>query len=268
MELGEGLEMEAALGSMDVVPDAVRFEIDTRIAALSTMDIPANAGSLKTSGAPPDWPISDGARFGAAVDDDFINQLAFAFWHSGLLTDVALPGIAVGGMAGTALPPPLGPAETVVMSLDLPPIASVPRDPAFDADISAGEWRIRFERTDGEVLEFSINLRTGVNADIQEAGSLEVTLDDRPAHIDLEIGVLQSPEALDPGDLAALVRLMIPPLIGNSAELVPTIPIPTVPMGELMDIPAAEGLEVGVTQPEMEFTEAGWLLLRADLTVQ
>jgi len=205
---------------------------------------------------------------GAAVDDDFINQLAFAFWHSGLLKDVELPAIAVGGMAGTALPPPLGPADTVVLNLDLPAIAGPPRDSAFDADISIGEWRVRFERTDGENLEFSVNLRTALNADIQEAGLLEVALDDRPAHMELEIGVLQAPEALDPGDLAALLRLMIPPLVGNSAELVPTIPIPTVPMGELMNIPAAEGLEIGLTNPEMSFSEAGWLLLQADLAVQ
>ena len=268
LELGDGMEMEAALGAMEVVPNAVRFEIDTRIAALDGMDIPSNAGSLKTSGVAPDWPLTDGARLGAAVDDDFINQLAFAFWQSGMLKDVTMPGIAIGGMAGTALPAPLGPAETVTLNLDLPPIAQPPRDAAFDADISIGEWRLKFERTDGEILEFSVNLRTALNADIREAGNLEVALDDRPAHIDLEIGVLEAPEAIDPGDLAALLRLMIPPLIGNSAELVPVIPIPTVPMGELVDIPAASDLSIGVTDPEMTFTAAGWLLLQADLSVQ
>jgi hypothetical protein len=267
LELGENLEMEAALGSIEIVQDAVRFEIDTRIAAVAGMDIPSAAGSLKTPGVAPDWPISDGARVGVAIDDDFLNQLTFAFWHSGLLKDVQLPAIAIGGMAGTALPPPLGPAEMVVLNLDLPPVITAPRDPAFDADISFGEWRLRFERLDGESLELSVSLRTGVHADIQDAGELEISLDDRPAHIDLEIGVLEAPEALDPGDLAALLRLMIPPLIGNSADLVPTIPIPTVPMGQLVDIPAVQGLEIGLTNPEMSFTEAGWLLLRADLTV-
>ena len=268
MSLGQDMQMEAALSHIEVVRDAVRFVIDTRVQALSVMSIPENAGSLRTDGEPPDWPISDGARLGVAVDDDFLNQLAFAFWHSGVLSEVSLPGIAVGGMAGKELPPPLGPAENVVLSLNLPPIASPPRDPAFDADISIGEWRMRFERIDGEVLEFSVNLRTALNASMQEAGSLEVALDDRPAHIDLEIGVLRSPEALDPGDLAAMLRLMIPPLIGNSADLVPRIPIPTIPMGELIDIPAAEGLEVGIVDPEMEFTEAGWMLLRANLDVR
>jgi hypothetical protein len=267
LELGENLEMEASLGSIEIVRDAVRFEIDTRIEAIAGMEIPIAAGSLKTAGVAPDWPISDGARVGAAIDDDFLNQLTFAFWHSGLLKDVELPAIAIGGMAGTALPPPLGPADMVVLNLDLPPVITAPRDPAFDADMAFGEWRLRFERQDGEALELSVSLRTGIHADIPDAGELEVSLDDRPAHIDLEIGVLEAPEALDPGDLAALLRLMIPPLIGNSTDLVPTIPIPTVPVGELLDIPAAEGLEIGLTNPEMSFTEAGWLLLRADLTV-
>jgi hypothetical protein len=267
MELGEDLEMEAALSELEVVRDAVRFVIDTRIEALTTMPIPSNAGSLKRYGEPPAWPLSESARLAVAVDDDFINQLAFAFWHTGLLKDVSLPGIAVGGMAGSALPPPLGPADNVLLSLDLPPIASPPRDVSFDADISIGEWRMRFERTDGEVLDFSVSLRTALNATIEDASSLEVELDNRPAHIDLEIGVIESPDGLDPGDLAALVRLMIPPLVGNSAELVPVIPIPTIPMGELIDIPAADGLVVGMTDPEMTFTEAGWLVLQADVDV-
>jgi len=267
MDLGDDLEMEADLSSIEVVPDAVRFIVDTRVSALTPIDIPSNAGSLSTAGDPPSWPISNGARLGVAVDDDFLNQLSFAFWHTGQLHDVSFPGIAVGGMAGTALPPPLGPADNVILSLGLPPVATQPRDSAFDADISVGEWRILFERTDGEQLEFSVNLRAALNATLSGGSTLEVQLDDRPAQIDLEIGVLQAPEAIDPGDLAALVRLMIPPLIGNTADLVPVIPIPTIPMGQLMDISAASDLEIGMTDPEMEFTSAGWLLLRADLEI-
>ena len=38
-------------------------------------------------------------------------------------------------------------------------------------------------------------------------------------------------------------------------------------MGELIDIPAADGLVVGMTDPEMTFTEAGWLVLQADVDV-
>jgi len=268
MDLGEDIEMEAALREVDLVPGAVRFVVDTRLEARTTMEIPVNAGSLSTDGEPPAWPISNGAALAAAVDDDFINQLSFAFWHTGQLKDVSLPGIAIAGMSGSAIPAPLGPAENVVMTLGLPPVATAPRDDSFNADLSIGEWTMRFERVDGEVLEFSVNLRTALNASIEEAGSLTVELDDRPSAIELEIGTLQSPEGLDPGDLAALVRLLVPPLIGNSAELVPNIPIPTIPMGELVDIPAAEGLEIGVVEPEMEFSEAGWLLLRADLAVQ
>lgn len=268
LDLGEDLEMEAALGSIEVVPDAVRFTVDTRIEALEQMSIPSNAGSLKTPGAPPEWPISNGAAVGAAVDDDFINQLAFAFWHSGMLKDVELPAIAVGGMAGTALGPPLGPADIVVLNLDLPAVVTPPRDAAFDADVALGEWRIRFDRLDGETLEFSINLRAGVNASMQGGGDLEVEVDDRPAYIDLQVGVIQAPEALDPGDLAALLRLMVPPLVGNSAQLIPSVPIPVVPVGELVDIPAAEGLTLGLVDPELSFTEGGWLLLQADLALE
>jgi hypothetical protein len=268
MKIAPGLGIAASLGELEIVPDALRMVVDTRLDAVSAFDLPPGAGALSTPGDPPEWPIAKGARIGVAVDDDFLNLLGFALWQAGPLSAIELPGVTVGGLSGEPIPPPLGPADSIEMGLYLPPVVSPPREAdLFDADVSVGEWRIKFNREDGEVIEFSVNLRAGLRAEVLDGTELEVHLDNRPAAIDIEVGVLQSPEALDPGDLAALVRLMIPPLIGNSAELAPAIPIPTIPLGNLIDVDVVQDLELAISEPEMEFTEAGWLLLRADLEV-
>jgi hypothetical protein len=107
-----------------------------------------------------------------------------------------------------------------------------------------------------------------LQAEISGGTTLDVHLDNRPAAIDLVVGVLASPAALDPGDLAALVRLMIPPLIGNSAELVPSIPIPTIPLANFVDVDVVGDLELVIGDPEMHFSDQGWLVLQAELEVQ
>jgi hypothetical protein len=269
MPLGPGLDIAASLNDIIVVPDSVRMVVDVSLITDSAFSLPEGAGSLRTVGEPPDWPISNGARLGIAVDDDFLNLISFAMWQSGVLSGINLPGSVVGALSGGAIPPPLGPVESIDMSVELPPVVSPPREPdTFDADISVGEWRIKFNREDGEIIDFSVNLRAGLQAEISGGTALDVHLDNRPAAIDLVVGVLESPAALDPGDLAALVRLMIPPLIGNSAELVPSIPIPTIPLSNFVDVDAIDGLELVIGDPEMYFSDEGWLLLQAELEVQ
>ncbi len=269
LALADGFDLAVSLSDIALVPDAVRLVVDARLDSVSNFALPEGAGSLLTAGEPPQWPLSNGARVGVAVDDDFLNLLGFAMWQSGMLRDVEIPGVVLSALAGDALPPPLGPAESVEMALELPPVVKPPKDgERFDADVSVGEWRIKFNREDGQVLDFSINLRSGLQAEVLDGTELVVHLDNRPAFIDLEVGVIEWPEALDPGDLAALIRLIIPPLIGNSAEIAPAIPIPTIPLQNLVDLDVVEDMELVISQPQMSFSEEGWLQLQADLEVQ
>jgi hypothetical protein len=50
--------------------------------------------------------------------------------------------------------------------------------------------------------------------------------------------------------------------------LVPSIPIPTIPLSNFVDVDAIDGLELVIGDPEMYFSDEGWLLLQAELEVQ
>ena len=261
------LEMEMRLAEVDVAQSGVRFEVDARVEATNGLALPPNAGSLDTAGVPTPWPERKDQPFWAAIDDDLLNQLSFAFWHSGVTKDIEIDAVLLGAMTGGPLPPPLGPAETITMTLNLPPVMTPTEQEEWAAQLAIGEWNIAFNRTDGEVLEFSVNARAHVQASVDGSGGIAVSVDSRPAQLEQAVGVLQAPEALDPGDLAALIRLLIPPLLSNSASFAPDVPIPEIPLDEFMAVPATEGKRVRVSDPSVRLEENGWMLLQAGIEV-
>lgn len=261
------LEMEMRLAEVEVANSGVRFEVDARVEAIDGIDLPPNAGSLDTAGVPTPWPEQKDQPFWAAIDDDLLNQLSFAFWQSGVTKDIELDAVLLGAMTGGPLPPPLGPAETVTMTLNLPPVMTPTAHDDWAAQLAIGEWNIAFNRTDGEVLEFSVSARAHVQASVDDGGEIAVSVDSRPAHLEQAVGVLQAPEALDPGDLSALIRLLIPPLLSNTASFAPDVPIPEIPLDEFMSVPATEGKKVRVADPSVRLEENGWMLLQAGIEV-
>lgn len=266
--LSSEMELDMRLAGLEIVPDGVRFEADARLSTSTSRDLPNGAGSLATSGSPPDWPEEKSQSFWAAVDDDLMNQLAFTFWQSGAVDGIELDAVLLGGLAGGPLPPPLGPADTVDMSLGLPPVMTPADSDEWAAKVAVGEWRVRFNRTDGEVLDFSVNARADVDATVDDEGQIELTVNSRPVDMDLAIGVIEAPDSLDPGDLAALVRLMIPPLLGNAGDFAPKIPIPVLPLDEFVDVPATEGKELIMSNPTVKVNDDGWMLLESGLDVR
>lgn len=263
----DDLSMDLRLADISIAPSGIRFEVDARIQAITPVALPRNAGSLTTPGEAPEWPEYKTQPFWAAIDDDLINQLGFAFWSTDLVRNVEFDGVLLGGLTGAPLPAPLGPSDTVVMSLNLPPVLSPTLDEDWAAQLSIGEWNVTFNRTDGETLQFSINFRAHVNAEVDEDGAIRVAIDNRPAQIEQAIGVLEAPDALDPGDLAALVKLLVPPLLGNTSQFAPDIPIPELPLDEFIDVEATQGKILVVEDPAIKLEDNGWLLLQAGLGV-
>ncbi len=261
------LALEMRLAEVEVVPAGIRFEIDARVEATDGLPLPDHAGSLDTSGSPTEWPESKEQSLWAAVDDDLLNQLGFAFWQSGLASDIELDAVLLAAMSGGPLPPPLGPADTITMDLHLPPVLSPTEHDDWAAQLAIGEWNLAFNRTDGEVIDFSISLRAHVQAEVNGDGEISLSVDSRPAYIDQAVGVLDAPEALDPGDLSALVRLLIPPLLSNTASFAPDIPIPEFPLDQFLAVEATEGLSLRVDDPSVRLEDNGWLLLQAGLKV-
>lgn len=265
--LNDDLGMDLRLANLEVAESGIRFEVDARIEPTNSVVLPRNAGSLKTPGSVPEWPESKTQPFWAAIDDDLLNQLGFAFWATGFAKDVEFDGVLIGGLTGAPLPPPLGPADTVVMSLNLPPILGPTVDDDWAARLSIGEWDMVFNRNDGEIVRFSINFHALVNAEVDEGGAVRVAVDNRPSRIDQAIGVVDSPDGVDPGDLAALLELLLPPLLGNSSQFAPEIPIPDLALEEFIDVEATRGKILVVDQPQIKLGDDGWLMLQAGLAV-
>jgi hypothetical protein len=124
------------------------------------------------------------------------------------------------------------------MSLNLPPTIEPATEDGWAAQLAIGEWLVEFVREDGELLLFSVSFRSNVQVNLTGEGEIQLDIDARPSKIEQAIGVLQAPDTLDPGDLAALIRLMVPPLLGNASSFAPNVPIPVIPLGEFLDLPS------------------------------
>ena len=261
------LDFDLRLAEVSVVDEGLRFEVDARVLAVDGMALPPEAGSMRTGGDAPDWPTEKTTSFWAAVDDDLMNQLAFAFWETGALRDIEFDAILLGAATGGPLPAPLGPAETVSMSLKLPPVLTPTQDVDWAAQVAAGEWEITFLREDGEALRFSVSARSHFQVAIGEEGAIEFEVDARPAHMEQVVGVLEAPEALDPGDLSALIKLLIPPLVSKAPNFIPDLPIPEIALDEFLSVPETEGRVVRVIDSSVNMQENGWLLINAGIDV-
>jgi len=255
------------LADLEVAASGIRFEVDARVTAIGSIELPPHAGSLKTVGEAPDWPTYKTQPFWAAIDDDIINQLGFAFWQTGLAKDVEMDGVVLGLLSGGALPEPLGPSDSVLMSLNLPPVLTPTVSDDWAARVTIGEWDLVFNRNDGEVLRFALNVRTHVNADVAEIGAIQIEMDSRPESIEQAIGIREIPDSVDPKEVVRLIEAMMPPLLGNSASFAPDIPIPTLPLDEFIAVEATEGKILRVDDPHIRLEESGWLLLQAGLAV-
>jgi hypothetical protein len=154
--------------------------------------------------------------------------------------------------------------QALSLDLGLPPVLSPPTVAGQDADLSLGELRIGFLRTDGAETDVSASVRTGGRVGFDAAGALALSLDQRPAQMVLEVGVVQSPPGLDPGDLAALVRLLVPPLLAGAGAALPAFEAPTVDLGAVSGLDALAGVELGLASPALRVDAGGWIVLEGD----
>ncbi len=221
---------------------------------------PPGAGSLATPGAPPTLPMNTSSPLVVVADDDFIDQVLFAFWLGGSLGGWDLDGAALTAMTGNPLPPPLGPVKRARMDMRLPPVVSAPQG-EMDLDLGIGELHLQITREDDAVIEVSLNARAGADLTLGDGG-ISVQLDDRPAQMTIHAGMVRWPEALDPGDLSSLFRLSTPPLLGRSTSLFPAFPSPDIPVGAFVDLPAVGDLVWGMTDASVTVEPSGWVVLQ------
>jgi hypothetical protein len=248
------LQVDLDIGDLQITPDSLILTLDASVETPSGMPLPPGAGSLHTSGAPPPFPSGDWRPVHLALDDDFLNQLLFATWHSGVLSDLTLSGTELILLTGEDLPPPLGPVEQVTVNLGLPPVLS----PSQNLDLTIGGLVLNIERQDGERVQTSLGVRAGVELGVSGSG-IDLALDNRPSAMVVQAGMMVYPEALDPGDLASLFRLSAPGLVGGALDFLPALPTPSVDLGALSS--SLEGVTWTMTEAEVEMQESGWLVL-------
>jgi hypothetical protein len=257
-----GISLSAEVAEVALAPEGLRFSVDVAFSGPVGIALPVGAGSLRTPGPAPAFPA--GAPFTVLADDDTVNQLLFAFWASGAMSGLRFDEAGLIALAGANLPPPLGPVQALSLDLGLPPVLSPPTVAGQDADLSLGELRIGFLRTDGAETDVSASVRTGGTVGFDAAGALALSLDQRPAQMVLEVGVVQSPPGLDPGDIAALVRLLVPPLLAGAGAALPAFEAPTVDLGAVSGLDALAGVELGLASPALRVDAGGWIVLEGD----
>jgi hypothetical protein len=256
-ELLEGVSLSVALSDADASTDGLLLMLDAAVSSTAG-SLPAGAGSAITDGRAPDWPLSD-SPFSLAVDDDLVNQILFALWGSGALSGFEYGGTELIALTGSEIAPPLGPLERLTLDMGLPPMLGGATQDDMDADIALGEWRMAFFREDGEELTFSVNVRVGAQVSFSDADELSLALDNRPSMITMEIGVMSWPDALDPGDLASLIRLMVPPLLGNADNFLPGIGLPPIDLGSFSE--SLSGIELTPQDLALTVDDGGWIVL-------
>ena len=273
-ELIEGLTADAdfgevqlftSLNEVEIKETGIRLTADMAAEGADLSTLPDGAGSPKTESDAPDWSDIPEGPISVAVDDDMVNQFIFALWGSGELSGFEFSGTELALLAGAPIEAPLGPVSSASLDVELPPMLRKPTEPSMTADMGMGEMRLRVYREDGQIHDFSINTWLGATVSLTETGNITLDFDSRPKYIPMEIGVLAWDPALDPGDLAALTRLMMPPLFGRAATLAPSFETPTLPLGETLGIEGLEDIQLRLKEADFAFNENNWLILNASL---
>ena len=271
LEFGEEnpVTLELDLGSVQLDSTGITMWLDGRTTGEVAFAMPDWAGSLTTSGTPPDMPYS-AKPLNVAVDDDFVNQLFFTLWYAGALSGWEFGEAELALMGSGDIPPPLGPVQEVAVGLQLPLVITGTEVEGFDFDLGVGEVHSTITRTDGTQMGFATNIHGGASLMVAADGSLTLTMDDRPAELEIGVGVLQHPAVLDPGDLAALMRLIVPPMLSQANEAFPGFPLPETELSDLVDIDYFQGKTLEVTDLGLDITgnEDLWIRIDGGLLVQ
>ena len=242
LDLTGSASLTLTLSGLDVSEDGLLLTLDG-VAEGTGGSIPDTAGSTRTSEAAPTWPIDRSLPFVVAIDDDLVDQVLFAFWATGALR-LEFGAVEIAVLAGEPLPAPLGPVENLVLDFQLPPVIR-PGDEEHGMVLQLGEFVMDITRSDGEKVTASINVLAGGDL-VQDGEALGVQLDDRPAYVAVDVGMLATPEGLDPGDVASLFRLMTPTLIGSAADFMPGVPLPVIPLEDFGNLDELEGRYVRI----------------------
>lgn len=268
---GNAVHLQMKISGAEVHPEGLVAWMDTRMTASNpAFPLPMNAGSLKTDDKPPALPVKTDAPLAVVADDDFLNQVLFAYWHAGVMTQQQFSGPELLELLGEDLPPPLGPVTSASIDLAMPPVVSFRDDevvedgPTTTMNLGIGELWVHLTREDGEVNAVSLNLRAPTELVVSDAG-LELGLDTRPRFSEVHAGMMEWPEPLDPGDLASVFRMAVPSLLEGAGDMFPSFPALEIPLGDFADVDGLKNTVWTLDDVEVEMHDSGWVKLTAEL---
>ena len=211
---------------------------------------PPGAGSLRTDDPAPKVALSARPQ-AVALSDDAANQLLFSSWWGGLTTDFS----AAEALGGTdvdlsALPEVFQPLSGAVVDLGLPATLVEAGTPDYHYDLAAGEVAILLLVGADRRFRARLHLRAGVRVALDASGQVVLELDNRPKFLTVAAGVSEVPPGLDPGDVAALLRMMVPSLLGAAKASLPGFPVPAIPLSTFSATVAEfQGTELALKDP-------------------
>ena len=248
-----------SLGSVSVAPHGINLTLDATISSPLAMGIPLSplTGSLATQTTPmPDNFSAEPVAF--LIDDDTINQLLFAYWYGGGLGGIDAKPSDLPTLDFSGLPDAFQPLSRVRMTTLLPPTLG-PRtlnDDDFPFELTLGELNLHLDTDTGRQFSLSINARTGVDMEQTENGDVRLRLDTRPKFVELYVGCYAAPLGFDPGNVAALIRLGVPPLLKDLTSQI-TFELPGLALSSFVELDALAGkvlrfpdLDGGAVGPE------------------
>jgi hypothetical protein len=245
-----------AMQSVKVASHGLNLTLSAQISSPLGIDgpLPLKIGSLNTDNELPSGQFSK-EPIAFAIDDDLLNQLTFAMWHSGALGQKEFVGEELEALGLSALPPVFQPLTRVAYTTHLP-LTIGPRfldDDERPYELSLGELELVLESGTEKRFALSFSARTGVDVLLTEDGTLQLLPDVRPKFMQLAIACTEAPAGIDPGSVAALLRLGFPLLLSKASAAF-SFPMIGFSMDALTDLAPLQGKEIAFTDLKSRIT--------------
>ena len=144
--------------------------------------------------------------------------------------------------------------------MGLPPTLMTAEQRDFPFDMALGELTLTLDVGTEKHFNCSLHIRAGVDLSGGDDGQIHLRMDNRARKITIAAAVRELPPGLDPGDIAALLQLVFPALLGQTNAVLPGLSIPNVNLANLpvlSEVSEFSGKVMALTSPDVKRTGDG-----------
>ncbi len=261
------ITLKLALVGARVAAHGINVDLDVHVVSTLGAGVPfgpAAGGLISVSQPLPD--DFSTAPMGLAIDDDVLNQALFALWYGGAVTDLTLGLADLGGVDPKSLPDVFQPFASMGLSMGLPMTVGPAADDAATYELAFGEVATTINTSTGKSFALSLNARAPVKLALGVADdggpTLLAAFDSRPKALELAFGCSAAPSGIDPGSVAALMRLGFGPLLDSAAKAL-VFRIPPLALSKVLAYAAFEKRDLTLRDATLSVRapERHWLVL-------